>query len=63
MYKLNNYLRHENKVNENKVLSYCEALSYSCETIKQQKMFSIMSNQQTHYHFKLDFQKCTNIQE
>ena len=22
------YLRHENKVNENKVLSYCEALSF-----------------------------------
>ena len=26
--KIKHYLRHENKVNENKVLSYCEALSY-----------------------------------
>ena len=24
---------------------------------KQQKMFSLMSNLQTYYHFKLDFQK------
>ena len=23
---------------------------------KQQKLFSLMSNLQTHYHFKLDFQ-------
>ena len=29
---------------------------------KQQKLFSLMSNLQTHYHFKLDFQKWTNIQ-
>ena len=27
------------------------------------KLFSIMSNLQTQYHFKLDFQKWTNIQE
>ena len=48
-------LRHENKVNENKVL-YCKALR--CETIKNnKKMFSLMSNLQTYYHFKLDFQK------
>ena len=26
MYKIKHYLRHENKMNENKVLSYCEAL-------------------------------------
>ena len=49
------YLRHENKVNENKVLSYCEALR--CETIKQQKMFFFMSNFQTYDHIKLNFQK------
>ena len=34
--------------NENKVLSYCEALR--CETIK-------MQNLQTYYHFQPDFQK------
>ena len=45
-------LRHENKVNENKVL-YCKALRF--ETIK--KLFSFMSNLQTYYHFNLDFQK------
>ena len=44
-----------NKVNKNKVLWYCEALR--CETKSDKKMFSIMSNLQTHYHFKLDFQK------
>ena len=50
------YLRHESKVNENKVLSYWEALR--CETIKNNKtMFSFMSNLQTYYHFQLDFQK------
>ena len=38
---------------ENKVLSYCGALR--CETIK--KLFSFMSNLQTYYQFKLDFQK------
>ena len=26
-------------------------------------LFSIVSNLQTHYHFNLDFQKWTNIQE
>ena len=41
-------LRHENKVNETKVLSYCKALR--CETI-------CMLNLQTYYHFRLDFQK------
>ena len=48
---------HENKVNENKVFLYCEALR--CETItkRTQKLFSIMSNLQTYYHLKLDFQK------
>ena len=43
------------KVNENKVL-YLRALR--CETIKSnKKVFSLMSNLQTYYHFKLDFQK------
>ena len=54
------HLRHENKVNENKVLSYCEALR--CETMK--KLISFMSELQAYYQFKLDFQKkWTNIQE
>ena len=43
------------KYNENKVL-YCKALR--CETIKNnKKLFSLMLNLQTYYHFKLDFQK------
>ena len=46
------------EVNENKALSYGEALRYCGNTIKtMKKMFSIMSNLQAHYHFKLDFQK------
>ena len=57
MQKIKHYFRHENKVNENKVLSYCEALR--CETIKTKKkeFFSFMSNLQTYYNFKLAFQK------
>ena len=50
---MNHNLRQENKVNEEKVLSYCEALK--CETIK--KLYSLMSKLQTFYHFKLNFQK------
>ena len=56
-------MRHENKVNENKVLSYCAAWSYMCNNKKQnktttttKKFFSIMLNLQIYYHFKLDFQ-------
>ena len=46
------YMRHENKVNENKVLSFCKALR--CETIEKitTKLFSFMSNLHTYYHFK-----------
>ena len=44
-----------NKVNENKAF-YCKALR--CETMKNnKKLFSLMSNLQTYYHFKLDSQK------
>ena len=38
----------------------CQYLDQACETTKkqqQQKLFSLMSNLQTNYHFKLDFQK------
>ena len=56
LYNMKRYLRHGNKVNENKVSSYCKALR--CETIKNNTMlFSFMSNLQTYYHFKLNFQK------
>ena len=48
-------MKHENKVNETKVLSYSEALRYMWNN--KQKLFPIMLNLQTHYHFKLDFQK------
>ena len=56
MQKIKHYLRQENTVNENKVL-YCKALR--CETNKKKKkmLLSLMSNLQTYYHFKHDFQK------
>ena len=51
-------LRHGNKVNE---IKYFNILTHHdiCKTIikNNEKLFSIMSNLQTHYHFKLDFQK------
>ena len=54
MQKIKYNQRHENKVNENKVL-HCKALRY--EIIKNnKKLFSYMSNLQTYNHFKLDFQ-------
>ena len=49
MLKINHYLRHEYKVNENKVSPYCKALR--CETIKNNE------NLQTYYHFKIAFQE------
>ena len=56
MYKIKHYLRYGNKVNDNKVLSYCKALR--CETLKNnKKLYSFMSNFQTYYHLKLNFQK------
>ena len=55
MLKIKHYLRHENKVNENKILSYCKASR--CETIKtNKKVVFFMSNLQAYHHFKLDFQ-------
>ena len=42
------YSRHKNKVNENKILSHCEALGYMRNMI-------IMSNLETRYHFKINF--------
>ena len=45
-------LRHKNKVNENKVLSYCDALRCSWNN---KKLFTVISNLQIS-HFKLDFQ-------
>ena len=50
------FFRHENKVNENKALSYSEALRYMWNN-ETKYLFTIVSNLQTHYHFKLDFQK------
>ena len=55
--KIKHYLGHEGQVNEIKSLLNCEAFRYMYEIIKTLKtLFSIMSNLQTHYHFKLDFQ-------
>ena len=52
------YLIHEDKVNENKALSYCEVLRYMYIYYQtKKKLFSIMSNLRNHYHFKLDFQE------
>ena len=48
-------MRHENNVNENKVL-YCKVSR--CETVKNnKKLFFLMSNLQPYYQFQLDFQK------
>ena len=47
----------QNKVMENKVLSYCEALRYVYMNKKNEKLISIMSNLQTHNHYKLDIQR------
>ena len=60
LWKIRHSLRHENQVNEKKVhvLSYCDALRYMWNNNKNNtKLFSIMSNLQTHYLFKLDFKK------
>ena len=56
MREIKHYLRHEDKVNENKVISYGEALR--CETTIK-KYF--MSNLKTYYYSKLDFKKRNNI--
>ena len=62
MYKIKHHLRYENKVNENKVLPYCEAPRYMWNNKKS--LFSFMSNLQTYYNFKLDLKKkWTNTQE
>ena len=61
--KIKHYLRHENKVSENEVLSYYEALTHTHTQIyiyiynitkTSKKLISILSNLQT--HFKHDFQ-------
>ena len=41
MQKIKHYSGHENKVNENKVLSYCKALR--CETIKNNKKAAFLN--------------------
>ena len=52
------YLRHENKVNENKVLTYCDALIYMQKHVQNnEKVVLHYVNLQTHYRFKLDSQK------
>ena len=47
---MKHYLRHENKVNENKLVLSRKVLR--CETTKQ--LFSFMWNLQTYINFKLD---------
>ena len=45
-------------VNENKVLSYCDALRYiKKHNQNNEKVVLHYVEQTTHYHFKLDFQK------
>ena len=51
------YIRHENKVSENKVLSYWEAFRYVWNIKNNWKVVLIMSILQTQYHVKLDVQK------
>ena len=51
-------MRHENEVNQTKLSSYCQAFIYVVHNQKtMKKLFSIVSNLQIDYHFKLDFQK------
>ena len=51
--KIKHSLRHENKVNENKVLSYCEALRYMQQhNSNNENLLSIMSTLQINCHFK-----------
>ena len=62
---MKHYLRRENEVNKNKVLSYLRQVicNYTYATIvkKNKKLFSITSNLQTRYHFKQDFKKDQHI--
>ena len=53
--KMKHYLRHENKVNKNKVLSYCEALRYMRNN-KKKVVLNYVKHTNT-LSFKLDFQK------
>ena len=49
-------MRHENKVNENKILSYWKALR--CETLKNnKKLVSLYVKLTNFHHFELDFQQ------
>ena len=63
--KNNYYLRRENKVNKTTILPYSGAFECMYNIIENnEKLFSIISNLQNHYHFKLGFQKkWTDIQE
>ena len=62
--EIKHYLRRENKINGNKVLSYLlwdikvyvnKYVQTKLKTMK--KLLSILSNLQSQYHFKLYFQK------
>ena len=56
MWNIKHYMRHENKVNENKVFSYCDALRR--ETIVEQQKTVILYVKLTNLlAFKLDFKK------
>ena len=72
MQKLKHSFKHENKVNENKVLSYSEVSRYMQNTTNHNEKpnaeqvfycdllcfaYIYMPNLQTHYRLKLDFQK------
>ena len=59
MYQVGHYLRHENRVIRNKVVIILWGINIYVETGLKlwKKLFTIISNLQTHYHFKLDFQK------
>ena len=55
MWKIKHYLRHENKATK---IEYYHAAGF--QDVKQsktpKKLFIFMSNLQSYYHFKLDFQ-------
>ena len=59
MQKIKHHLRHENKVNENNVLSYCETLR--CETIKKSR-FPLCQTYKPTIIFNYISKKWTNIE-
>ena len=63
MRKIKQNLRHENKVNKNKVFSYFEALRYKNIIKTMKKLLLIISNLQSYSFQNMFPEKWTKIQE